>query len=1115
MKLKKLTLASLVTVGASLVWAPSASQAATLGGTEIRNQSTATFVDAAGRPQVSTSNEVINIVADIYGFAITPDASGAGVGAPGTYAGATDTPALSQLAAPDNIVYYSYILTNNGNAPDTFQVRWINEAADDDIDPDSVSIYWDANGNGQVDPGDLLLNNTQAFAGTSTPTVNAGDFINLVVAVEVPSTATDGDELMIDIDGRSDGDNTETDEVSNFTVTTIAQGTGVLALYKAADVSTRDPGETITYTIEGSNTGTGDIIGREINDGTADFDGDTNNERFDLDGDGAFTEVAAGNMVGLVIIDELDTTYLDVTTIANYTESLANAELFYGNAADDFYRDAADVPGGLSNITQIAIFIPENATTNVVLRDGQAFRFGFEIDVAGTAAFTGLDSSVVIYNDALGYYNDGATDRSSESNDVQVVVDYRSSDVAHSISPYTFNDTALPGADTNIINGSSRAGQQHPEVDNTLANTYSLVANGDAPVADNVTPGAADAETTIADNRNAGEVVAFPLTVSNLGGTVDTYDIRIPAGTNNFGGDYTLLLYKADGITPLADTDGDSVADTGPITSGNFVDIVVKVFIDEDAAATTDAGDAVITATSSVSGSADSTLIEINNVRPAGVDIAVLDNGDADGTGTDSSDNNFVATAVQANATGTGDIDDTADGDPVIPHVITADPGGSATYSVEVRNVRSVYTGSDDGSAQEDRLTGAPDTYALTWTDPAADGLLAAGWKVNFYTGNTADASANPAISDTADLDPDEKTDLFITVEIPEGYTAGTYIIGLVATSENNSAISDTMYIAVTVNEFREILLVPDNEATLTPGGTFTFPHIVTNLGNTVEDISLTVTSANGYQVIFVDGEGTALGASIDESTSMNDASGNPIDLDDVAIGEDVPVWVRVFIPTNAPTGTVSVFTLTATGSHPTGGAYTDPDPTDDAVDIVRVIDGNLELIKSRDVDGDGTYDEAVADISTPVRPTPATADPEDAGADGDTRDDNIHPITYRTEFVNLGSDPVTDTIIVDAIPANTRLVVVARTNPAVAGEGRDSAAPAATLDTGTADIEVSTDGGVSWAAIATVTAGAAADGSLSTITHIRFVVNNTVGADDGVVVPNEGGTVTFDVLID
>lgn len=69
------------------------------------------------------------------------------------------------------------------------------------------------------------------------------------------------------------------------------------------------------------------------------------------------------------------------------------------------------------------------------------------------------------------------------------------------------------------------------------------------------------------------EVVTFTVPIANIGdlGT-DTFDIA----TESF---WPLSLFHADGTTPLTDTDGDGVKDTGAVQQGESTDIVAKISV--------------------------------------------------------------------------------------------------------------------------------------------------------------------------------------------------------------------------------------------------------------------------------------------------------------------------------------------------------------------------------------------------------------------------------------------------------------------------------------------------------------------------------------------------------
>jgi uncharacterized repeat protein (TIGR01451 family) len=71
-----------------------------------------------------------------------------------------------------------------------------------------------------------------------------------------------------------------------------------------------------------------------------------------------------------------------------------------------------------------------------------------------------------------------------------------------------------------------------------------------------------------------GSTVTFENLLTNNTGHTDTFDVTLSA--SNFPPGTVLKLYKADGTSLLADTDGNGVPDTGPVASGGNYKIVVK-----------------------------------------------------------------------------------------------------------------------------------------------------------------------------------------------------------------------------------------------------------------------------------------------------------------------------------------------------------------------------------------------------------------------------------------------------------------------------------------------------------------------------------------------------------
>ena len=241
----------------------------------------------------------------------------------------------------------------------------------------------------------------------------------------------------------------------------------------------------------------------------------------------------------------------------------------------------------------------------------------------------------------------------------------------------------------------------------------------------------------------------------------------------------------------------------------------------------------------------------------------------------------------------------------------------------------------------------------------------------------------------------------------------------------------------------------------------------MTNIGNVEEEVNLTGSSASGWSFVFTDANGVNIGTTATIKGDYGVSSWSP--------GTSKEIFIKVFVPVNATVGFTDVLTITATG--------TSTSVTDSAIDATTVIEGNLQLTKSG---------------------TPSSVAPTLTSASANT---DFHPITYKTEYQNLGAASITTVEIIDAIPANTRFV--AETGGLAALQLPSGTKPDATFSGGTAlvnaEILVSTDGGATYVDMDNLPA-IAGDHSIPSVTHVKFVI--------GSVASGEKGQVIFQVLV-
>jgi uncharacterized repeat protein (TIGR01451 family) len=411
-------------------------------------------------------------------------------------------------------------------------------------------------------------------------------------------------------------------------------------------------------------------------------------------------------------------------------------------------------------------------------------------------------------------------------------------------------------------------------------------------------------DVTAVATAYANTSVDFVNTVRNDGNATDQINIALDA-LSTIPGTWAVLFFQTDGVTPLVDNGGDGMVDVGPLAAGDSVDIVVRLVIP----GTQGAGgpyDALVRGQSSNDPLVyNITTDRITQVFPAGVDI-----GNYDGLpGTNDA-------SINQNA----------------------DPATSVDFALDVIN-----TG------------GGPDTYTLSAATPG-------GWTVTFYE----DANGN-GILDAGEMVPvvavgpvagGAEISVIARVDVPVGTLPGVNPTSFTATSTNNPAASDTIANTVTVNSLAAVDFSPDQAGSTTPGGTISYSHTVTNIGNIADTWDLTFASSQGWNYVFYD------------------SGNNPIGSVTLAPGASENITARLTVPAGATVGAVETGTLTATGQVTL--------VVDVATDVTVIVAGNLQLAKS---------------VLPPGNQLPGT------------------DLSYTLDYQNIGTDALTAIVIYDAIP--------------------------------------------------------------------------------------------------
>lgn len=491
-------------------------------------------------------------------------------------------------------------------------------------------------------------------------------------------------------------------------------------------------------------------------------------------------------------------------------------------------------------------------------------------------------------------------------------------------------------------------------------------------------------DTVVVNTAVQGATVSFTNRVVNMGNGPDTFDMTFVS--NNFPAGTTFQFFKADGNTPLVDTNGNSIPDTGVLQPGGPTApdstylVVVKAFLPANA---TVGGPYTLTkrATSGFNPAVSDTVQDVLTAI-TGKTVDLTNNaaqGDVGALGEGS-----VPTTPAA-------IDNA--GAPFVTN--STNPGTTTTFVLYARNTSTTA-----------------DTYQLA-SNVAANfsGLAApAGWSVVFRNDNAG--SPGGIITNTGSINAGASVRIYAEVTVPQFTTPGVRDLYFRVLSPTSGAY-DIKRDAINVNTVRNISIVSNNAGQVFPGGSAVYAHLLTNNGNVDEatgspsiiNLSLADSlAAQGWNsVIFWDKNGDGNLDPADPAVStLNDLTNTPdSDWNGLSPNETQRFFVKVFAPLQANALTVNVTTITATvvGGAINGVAVPAAVSNQDTTTVVK---GDVILLKEQalDADSNGIADGAFTTLTIQAKP-------------GES-------VVYRITVTNSGNTDADGIQVFDSTPAST-----------------------------------------------------------------------------------------------
>ena len=644
--------------------------------------------------------------------------------------------------------------------------------------------------------------------------------------------------------------------------------------------------------------------------------------------------LGAGQSVGLIVAASIPNT---ITTgkVANLTLMVTSAN---GASGTNSNVDKATV-------TDQSTLVVRKKFSQITAANGDVVTIRLDYQnpsnvATGNITLTDtLDSTLTYQSNSGENWNGTTVDPATGANDPTGINYYVSSNVvtavltsipANSIGYIEFKvkiNKSIAGKIENFVNVTGTTTDKTNTAIVNVAPVYAVTINGNVS---NIN----DSNPVTASTVQGGEL-KFTNYVWNIGNTTDRFNLTLTNSTFPTGSQ--IEFYRADGVTPLLDSNGDGIPDTGLLSAGVNLPIVVKVRLPSSYAVTTDTTFEVSPQAQSLGDISKTSLIKDQGNLLATTVARLVD----------------LTNSPENNGLGNGNVDNAGNPWKTVIAATSTNPvaGGQAIFPLKV---------SHTGIGTEYLLSANSTSNFTSLTLP--NGVN----RVRFYvSGNGSNCSVmGSETGKTIYLNNGESQLICAVVEVDQlnsSVTTPIYFRALSTSfvSGNNSSnpSQDIIKDAITiqsVNSVAKVEFTPNSRGQVSPLGTVIYSHLLIN--NTDVDYTGNYSFlSNNDQVEF-------------NSTLFYDVNGNGVfDAGDLVMRSlaDLPggklaahtqvkllLQVKNLVANNIAQANTTTINLTNNANGQVVASITD-------VTTVNQTQLKLSKLQARDFDCNGTADES------------------------------------------------------------------------------------------------------------------------------------------------------------